>query len=101
MSERDLIPLLESSLLVRGLERAGQSVRRAVDSSVLAPAAARAWRGATSRIGMVLMIATITHVALTLGTRPAQWFWLMLPAVVAVIAGFLIVVHDRPRTAVD
>ncbi len=101
MNERDLVRVLESSALVRTLESAGGWVRRAAGSSVLVPAAVRSWRLASSRIGVVLMIAVITHVALMFSARPTGWFWMVLPAAAAVIAAFLIYGHDQRHIRVE
>lgn len=112
MNDRDIVRMLESSLLVRALEGAGGWLRHASAGSVLVPAILRVWRSATSRVGSVILIASITHALLMLAAiaagdpeglspRPARWLWVMVPVAAAVIAAFLIYARDRQRTDVE
>lgn len=65
----------------RLLGAAGDGVTRALGT---APAAM------PGRIGMVLLVAVSTHLALTLWTgRPAGWYWLILPGITAAVGALL------------
>jgi hypothetical protein len=86
----------EQSALVRTMEHGGRALTTAVSESRLI-AAGRKWSAAAAvRLGQVLLVAAITHVALMLAiAKPVSWLWLILPSLVAAI-GVVLMVLSRP-----
>ena len=98
MNDRDAIGVIRASLPVRALEAAGRWIHRHSPASAFIALAARASREASNRIGVVLLAATVTHVAMMLAARPTGWFWMILPSMVAIVAAFLLL---RPRDSIE
>lgn len=83
------VDVLERSAVVRRLERIAGPCRVAASSS-RALARARQIRAAIGpRLGVVLMTAVMSHVVLASLARPRGAYWLILPALFAVVAVIL------------
>lgn len=101
--------LVESSAIARVATalaaRVAAYARTSRLSRVLAPAAA-SWaslphRERTFSVGLILVCAVVTHVALRLAQgAPGDWLWLIVPGIAAA-QGLLLVAASKPGPAVD
>jgi hypothetical protein len=90
-TDRDVVRVLEQSAAVALLQRAASSLRAAAGSSRLRRFADQVRAAVGPRIGVVLMAAVVSHVVLTgAAARPRGVYWLLVPALVAVIAAVLL-----------
>lgn len=88
----------EDSALVRRIERAVVTLRAWSASSVAVAQAGEWLPNVRSRIGHVLVAATLTHVALMVTiARPPSWYWIILPSIVLMAGAVLIVIAQPGR----
>ena len=94
LEERRVAHVIESSVLFGAADRVMARCWRALESSRAASAAQRvssAWQALDTSarrlaIGVVLLSATLTHLALTwTGPPPPTWMWLILPGLFAAL----------------
>jgi TRAP-type C4-dicarboxylate transport system permease large subunit len=84
-----VVAVIEQSAIVRLLERAAGVIRGAMASSWLRAQIDRMEAEMAPRLGIVLLTAVISHLVLAMVARPRGAYWLMVPALVAVIAVIL------------
>jgi hypothetical protein len=90
--DRELIAVLEGSMLARAARRVDAAMRAARSTSRLWPGLATArseWRW-----GPPILIAVATHAMLILSQGTIGWLWMVIPAVAAA-AGLLLVMSER------
>lgn len=86
----------EESALVRAIERAVAALRSWTASSVVVATVGKWLPGVRSRLGHVLLAATLTHLALMMTiARPQSWHWIILPSMV-LMAGVVLIATAPP-----
>ena len=107
-ASRDVDRYLASSLTIRTIDRLLRRwpevwSRSVAYTALLAPLGATGqagWKHRYDSIGRMLMVGSITHVALTLaqGPRPG-WYWTMIPSMAIGFALLLLAAsHSTPRS---
>lgn len=89
--DRQVIGVIERSAVVTAIARLATRVGRAARTSRTLGAARPVARAAQRNLGVTILAAVATHVALVgaIG-RPVSWYWLIIPAVFAAAGALLI-----------
>lgn len=98
--DRDVVAVLEQSAAVAAMVRIARPIRSALVSSWWRSFSDRVRGAIAPRLGVVVMTAVMTHVALTGLAAPRGAYWLMLPVLFAIVAAVLWIsgtAHSQPR----
>ena len=94
--EAVVIRTLETSVLLSWIERMAQSVWLAAARSRSFGAARRVWSGASANAAVTVAVAVTVHLLLMTLVRPAQAYWLIVPAC-AGVAAVVLMIRARQR----
>lgn len=99
--DRKVLGVIEQSAIVTAIERVAAGLGRAAATSRTLETARTIGRAAERKLGVTILAAVATHVALVgVIVRPVAWYWLLIPTLFAAAGALLVALprrDGRPR----